>query len=150
MSESQPASEEKVEPIDLEGALAALRKDYTKLGARIRSIRHSVTCECAGVSLRLHFPSLRQGQATVLELVDMIALYLVHFTLSRTEVSALNAEYGKISADDFEVRFLQLAESARSLFKRAHDATNRNGEAGELLLYLLTEWVLVRRSVRIN
>ena len=33
----------------------------------------------------------------------------------------------------------QLLERAKALFKSAHIATNRNGEAGELLLYLFTE-----------
>lgn len=44
--------------------------------------------------------------------------------------------------DDFKLKVSQLSESAKALFKRANEATNRNGEAGELLLYLLTEWIL--------
>lgn len=38
--------------------------------------------------------------------------------------------------------FEVLRQEAFDLFKRAHVATNRNGEAGELILYLLTEWLL--------
>ncbi|TCU60707.1 uncharacterized protein DUF1837 [Novosphingobium sp. PhB57] len=44
--------------------------------------------------------------------------------------------------DDLLVKTTQLNDSATKLFIKAHKATNRNGEAGELLLYLLTEWVL--------
>src|ERR1043165_9473083 len=134
-------------PVDLEAALAALRKDYSKLNARIRPITHTVKCEYAGVTLRLHFPSLRQGQPTIHELVDALALYLMPFALPRSELAKVQGLYGKVSEEEFSTRVLQLAESARSLFKRANDATNRNGEAGELLLYLLTEWVLAAPQI---
>lgn len=142
MSDLKPADGKDAKSVDLEAAFAALQKDYSKLAARVRSPTHSVKCDCAGVNLRLHFPSLRQNQATIHELVDAIALYLMHFALPRAEVAALQSQYGKISGDEFEARLLQLSESARNLFKRANEVTNRNGEAGELLLYLLTERIL--------
>ncbi len=128
--------------VDLEAAVAALRKDYSKLSVRIRNLGHSITCDCAGVILRLHFPSFRQSKPTVHELIEAIVPYLVPFALPRSEVKAVDDFYGKASGEDFKLRYFQLVESAKSLFKRANDATNRNGEAGELLLYLLTEWVL--------
>lgn len=128
--------------VDLDAALAALGKDYSKLQPRIRSLTHSVNCDCDGVALHLHFPSLRQGQATVHELIEAIFLYLIPFALPRTDVMAVHNLHKTASTDDFVMRLLQLSESARSLFIRANKATNRNGEAGELLLYLLTEWVL--------
>lgn len=142
MTVPKPPDQKLATPVDLEAAVAALRKDYSKLTARIRTLTHSVECDCAGVNLRFHFPSLRQGQPTIHELVDAIALYLMPFALPRSEVAEVYGLYGTISADDFTTRLLQLSESAKSLFKRANEATNRNGEAGELLLYLLTEWVL--------
>lgn len=131
-----------LETADLEIAVAALRQDYSKLNARVRTLTHSVTCECAGVVLRLHFPSFRQSKPTVHELVDAIIHYLAPFALPRTEVKAVDSLYGKVSVDDFKICHTQLMERAKSLFKRANEVTNRNGEAGELLLYLLTEWIL--------
>jgi HamA len=101
-----------------------------------------VKCGCKGVTLRLHFPSLRQSKPTVFELIEVILPYLVPFALPRSEVNAVDALYGKTGSEHFKLRYFQLVESAKSLFKRANEATNRNGEAGELLLYLLTEWVL--------
>jgi hypothetical protein len=130
------------ESAHLEAAVAALRKDYSKLSARIRSLQHSVTCDCAGAVLRLHFPSFRQSKPTVQELIDVIVPCLVPFALPRSEIKTVDALYGKASGEDFKLRYFQLVENAKSLFKRANVATNRNGEAGELLLYLLTEWVL--------
>lgn len=50
--------------------------------------------------------------------------------------------YGQIPAAEFRKKASLLEQEAISLFKKAQKATNRNGEAGELLLYLLTEWIL--------
>jgi hypothetical protein len=144
MQANMPSGEDTtaVETIDLESVIAAMRRDYSKLGARIRLLDHSVLCDCKGVTLRLHFPAFRQGKATVSELIDTIAFHLPAFCLSRSEIVEVDKLYGTIPVDEFKVKVSQLSESAKSLFKRASKATNRNGEAGELLLYLLTEWIL--------
>jgi hypothetical protein len=127
---------------DLEAAVAALRKDYTPLGARIRVLTHSVTCTCDGVVLRLHFPSFRQSQPTVHELIDTIVHYLAPFALPRSECQAVDKLYGNAEIEEFKLRHSQLLERAKSLFIRANKTTKRNGEAGELLLYLLTERIV--------
>lgn len=139
MSVSNPSQEQ---PSELDVALASLRRDYSKLAPRIRALDHSVTCECDGVSLRVHFPALRQGQATIQELVDVLVHFLNAFALPRTDVKAVDDLYGKVDIEEFKVQYSKLSDSARALFKRASKATNHNGEAGELLLYLLTEWIL--------
>lgn len=128
--------------VDLETALAALRRDYSRLAPRIKTLEHSVGCDCEGVKIHLHFPAIRQGNATVYELVEAISLFLTPFALPRSEIKAVDDLYGKVDVNDFKLKFEQLSGKARDLFKRANEATNRNGEAGELLLYLLTEWVL--------
>lgn len=128
--------------LDLDAIVAALRHDYGKLAPRIRSLDHTVICECDGVTLRLHFPSLRQGKATVYELVELISHHLTAFALPRAEVAAVDSLYGTVPVEEFKLKVSQLSDAARGLFKRANEATNRNGEAGELLLYLLTEWIL--------
>lgn len=130
------------EKIDLETIVAALGRDYSKLPNRIRELQHEVSCECDGVTLRLHFPSFRQGKATISEFVDLISLHITPFALSRTEIAKVHDLYGTIGADEFHHRSTQLDQAAISLFKKAAEATGRNGEAGELILYLLTEWIL--------
>jgi hypothetical protein len=136
------ASSQPIEPSDLQAAIAALQRDYSKLAPRIRKLEHSVSCACAGVTMRVHYPSFRQGTATVSELVEVIVHSLIHFALPRAEVTRVMDLYGTITAEEFTVRVSQLFQSAISLFKRANEATNRNGEAGELILYLMTEWIL--------
>lgn len=128
--------------VDLHAILVALHKDYAKLAPRIRELQHEVACEGSGVTLRLHFPSFRQAKTTVRELVDQIWLSLPHFALSRKEVDDLKGKQATLPFDDFLAAATQLNDAAAKLFIKAHRATNRNGEAGELLLYLLTEWIL--------
>ena len=127
---------------DLKSAFAALSKDYGNLTARIRNLSHSVVCTCSGVTLRLHFPAFRQSKPTLTELVDAIAIYLVHFALPRSEIEALTAIYKTTDPIEFMKRYSLLESRARALFIKANETTERNGEAGELLLYLLTEWIL--------
>ncbi len=130
------------EAAKLEVALAALRRDYSKLLPRVRTLEHTVTCECDKVVLRLHFPALRQGKATVQELIDAITHFMVPFALPRAEINEVDALFTPGNLEEFKFRYSELSERAKALFKRANKATNRNGEAGELLLYLLTEWML--------
>lgn len=92
--------------------------------------------------MRLHFPPFRQGNATIYELVTAVVQFLAHFALPRAEIAAVDNLYGQIAVEDFKLKSLELFQSAVSMFKRANKATNRNGEVGELLLYLLTEWIL--------
>lgn len=135
-------SAEQAEGPDLDTVLAALRRDYSKLGPRIRELQHEVLCKCSGVTLRLHFPAFRQGKTTVHELVELAWLHLTPFALTRKEIDAVRALQSTLPFDDFLVKTTQLNDAAAKLFIKAHKATNRNGEAGELLLYLLTEWIL--------
>jgi len=128
--------------IDLESVVAALRRDHSKLSARLRQHQHTITCEIDGVTLRLHFPAFRQGKATIHELVEVISLSITPFALSRAEIAQVDEKYQKISAEEFREETTKLNETAIKLFIKAAEATGRNGECGELLLYLLTEWVL--------
>lgn len=133
---------ETLEQIDLERFIASLQKDYSKLSVRIRELAHSVSCESEGVTLRLYFPAISGGQAKVLELVNVILDYVTTFALPRSRIASLADESSKMPFDELRVRCERLQREAIALFIRAQKATNRNGEAGELLLYLLTEWIL--------
>jgi hypothetical protein len=134
--------DEVARPISLDEVVAALRRDYSSLSARIRGLDHSVKSEFQGVTLRLHFPAIRQGKASVAELVDVILDYMTTFALPRSTIISTLDDYGKISSDEYRVRCERLSREAINLFKRAQKATNKNGEGGELLLCVLTEWIL--------
>lgn len=145
-----PASSDKNSPavdacagVDLDTAVAVLRRDFGKaLDARVRALSHEVACDLERVTLRVHYPSFRDGECTLQDLVDVISLYLAPFALPRTEVEEVYQEYGKLPADDYALLQIDLHNRAVELFKKAQISTNRNGESGELLLCLLTEWIL--------
>lgn len=123
-------------------ALAGLRRDYSKLAPRVRELTHKVKSKHNGYSIRLHYPAFRQSESAVKELVDAIALYIVPFCLPRSEIQELESRFKQLSFDECLFEMSLLSQRSLNLFKKAQLATNRNGEAGELLLYLLTEWVL--------
>lgn len=44
----------------LEYALASLKRDLSKLSARLKAIDHTLKTECKALTLRLHYPAFRQ------------------------------------------------------------------------------------------
>lgn len=64
------------------------------------------------------------------------------FSLHRTQIKKVMSLKGTLSDDALLIEISKLKSEAIDLFIRAQKATDRNGEAGELILYLLTEWVL--------
>ncbi len=122
--------------------MRAIGRDWTKLGARLQSLDHEVETSCSRFSVRLHYPTIREATATVHELVGVAARYLANFCLPRSELHSIYARKDELSAEDLHEALTELDRRARDLFIRASDATGRSGEAGELLLYLLTEWIL--------
>jgi len=128
---------------DLEAALAALKKDWGFLSSRIRTAEHNVRTDHQNLNLRLHYPALRDARATVEELVDTIAQCLTHYSLPRKLIQDAYASWPTMATDFERHRAItRLEAEARSLFIRARKSSHRTGEAGELLLYLLTEWLL--------
>lgn len=125
--------------LELEEAISALRRDWSILGSRLRTLDHQVTTDCADLNIRLHYPTIRQRQSTVDTLIDKIFLFISHFCLPRSEVDEV---YGRISSLDpfeFHRHVSELDDRARRLFQKAR---KDSGEVGELLLFILTEWVL--------
>ncbi|UGV27730.1 DUF1837 domain-containing protein [Rhodopseudomonas boonkerdii] len=131
-----------ITPNDIEGFVAALRRDYDKLSIRIRELMHSVTCDCEEITLHLHFPAIAQGRATIWEAVNVLLDYLTPFALHRSQIQEVLDQYGKISAEQYRIECERLQREACSTFIQAQRAANKNGEAGELLLFILTEWIL--------
>lgn len=126
----------------LSTALAALQKDWKFVQARLRTLEHEVIASETRLTLRLQYPTLRDGQATIGDLVEVISTCLIPFSLPRKQIDAVIGK--KESLDDFEyMRAVEgLSREARSLFIRARKSADRSGEAGELLLYILSEWLL--------
>lgn len=93
------------------------------------------------LTLRLHYPALRNAHATVGDLIDVITWFMAPFSLPRKQVEAVYARKDLLDAFAFATEITRLNQEAISLFKRVRSASS-SGEAGELLLFLLTEWII--------
>ena len=99
------------------------------------------------MTVRGHYLPFRGGTPRVGELLDHIRTYICNFALSRSEIQAVHSSVSSASEQDRLLAYVKLRDDAADLFIRAQKSTNRNGECGELLLYLFTEWVLAAPQI---
>src|SRR5438309_12056033 len=123
-----------IDDVDLEDALAALRGEFSCLSTRLRTLTHSVKCSLSSVEIRVHYPAFRGGEASAYDLARAISHFLPNFALHRTERRRVERLYGKVPQAEYDLEYSLLKQAARDTFKKAHETTQRNGEAGELLL----------------
>lgn len=126
----------------LQASIEALGRNLSWFANNLGCIEHSVVTDCSFLTLRLHYPNFRQRKPMVAELIDAVSLQVIHLLLPPAPSKRAPAVLRQLSGDEFMKRHALLRQEAYHLFKRAHRATNRNGEAGELIFYLLTEWIL--------
>ena len=130
------------DPAELPKLLAALTSDHDDLGARVRTLTHTAKCQNAEVRLHGHFFPFRGGKPTVEEFIELLTTKLVSFCMSRKSINAAQETWRDLSAQKQVEKIIQLRNKAFDLFKKAQRNTNRNGEFGEVIAYLLIEYVL--------
>lgn len=74
--------------------------------------------------------------------IDAVGDYIAHFCLPRAEIERVYSKQGLLGGFDFHAEITRLNQRALNLFRKASAEANRNGEAGELILFILTEWLL--------
>lgn len=129
-------------PIPIEKFVASLAEAHDDLGARIRMVTHAIKSKNKRVSVHAHYLAFREGQPTVAEFVDILYLKLVPFCLHRKHIVEAQQQWKTLTHDKIQQSAVHLHRQAVDLFKRANKNTNRNGEFGELIIYLLIESVL--------
>lgn len=129
-------------PAELQRLLAALTSGHDDLGARVRALTHTAKCHNSEVRLHGHYFPFRGGRPTVEEFVELLTTKLVSFCMSRKSINAAHATWRDLPAQKQIEKIIQLRNKAFDLFKRAQRNTNRNGEFGEVIAYLLIEYVL--------
>lgn len=128
--------------IPLGDLLASLQKDFTSLAKLIRAIDPPIICGNGDVTIRGHYLPFSGAKPRIGELLDHISSYICNFALNRSEIEAVHSKVQSASDQEKMLAYVQLRDTAAELFIKAQKSTNRNGECGELLLYLLTEWIL--------
>jgi hypothetical protein len=122
--------------------LALLRRDHSRLGVRIRTLEHKVSSINPNATLRVHYPAFRAGRPAMSDLIAVLLKHMVPFALPRNMINDVHNKYGLVPAHEYDELSAVLQNTAKDLFKKANKAANRNGECGELLLYIMTEWIL--------
>ena len=122
--------------------LEPLLGNYDHLSPRIRHVEFDTSICGQKIDVRGSYISFRDGEATVDEFVDLISNHITAFCLPRSELlRAQNiAKTGKQT--QAAAVFTSLAQRAQSLFIKAKKGSHRSGEAGEIILYILVEWLL--------
>ncbi len=128
--------------MDLAHQLDLLLGDFSPLAARIKHLDYNTDVCGERIDVRCSYIAFRDGQPTFNEFVAVLADHVISFCLPRKEIRA--AQKILVNGDHVAAGRImnQLATKARELFIKAKKGSHRSGEAGEILLYLLTEWLL--------
>lgn len=128
--------------INLEEFISSLAADHDDLGARLRTISTPPASYRSDVSVHAHYFAFRNGKPTMEDFVEILTTKLVGFCLPRREIRKAGERWKSLSHAKIIEDAARLQTRAVDLFKKANRDTNRNGEFGEVIVYLLIESVL--------
>lgn len=128
--------------MDLEEKIAGLLGDFSKLSPRIKHLSFNTDTCGDRIDVRCSYISFRDGQPTFDDFIEMLADHIISFCLPRAEISAAQKEIAGADHVAASRVMRQLTDKARGLFIKAKKGSHRSGEAGEIVLYILTEWLL--------
>lgn len=120
-------------------AMAALLKDHSGLGIRLKQVPFDWTSGMHRLTGSFHYITFADGVPTVQEFVEHLYDCLIPYCLPKGKIR--DALKGVDPAVDYS-RIVRLGDDAKSLFIKAKNQLESGGEPGELILYALLEWVL--------
>ena len=120
-------------------AMAALLKDHSGLGIRLKEVPFDWTTDMHRLTGSFHYITFADGVPTVQEFVEYLYDCLIPYCLPKSKVR--DALQGIDPVQDYH-RIVRLGDDAKSLFIKAKNQLESGGEPGELILYALLEWVL--------
>lgn len=128
--------------MDIARHLEALLGNFSHLAPRLKHLSYNTDACGDRIDVRCTYISFRDGQPTFDDFIDAVADHIIPFCLPRREIQ--EAQAATSSGDHVAAGrvMAQLSAKARNLFIRAKKGSHRSGEAGEIVLYILTEWLL--------
>lgn len=120
-------------------AMAALLKDHAGLGIRLKEVLFDWSSGAHRLTGSFHYITFADGVPTVQEFVEYLYDCLIPYCLPKRKIR--DALQGVDATVDY-ARIIRLHDDARSLFIKAKNQLESGGEPGELILYVLLEWVL--------
>lgn len=133
--------ESESDTIDIAEKMALLLGDYSHLAPRIRHLDYDTSACTDRIEVRCSYISFRDGSPTFDEFIDVVAEHTTAFCLPRTELTQANEKMQSDPKTSARI-WTALANKARGLFIKAKKGSNRSGEAGEIVLYIMNEWIL--------
>ncbi len=128
--------------VNLEAFISSLAASHDDLGARLRTVSTLPSSQRSDVSVHAHYFAFRNGKPTMEDFVEILTTKLVGFCLPRREIRKAEERWKSLPHAKIIEDAARLQTRAVDLFKKANRDTNRNGEFGEVIAYLLTESVL--------
>ncbi len=123
----------------LAGAMTALLNNHAGLGIRLKEVPFDWTSGMHRLAGSFHYITFADGVPTVQEFVEYLYDCLIPYCLPRSKI--LDALQDIDPTVDYH-RIVRLGDDAKSLFIKAKNQLESGGEPGELILYVLLEWVL--------
>lgn len=117
-----------------------LKPTTPDMSHRIGSMDKTWTHGGSKISGRFFYITFRDGKPTIDDLITIAHARMVNFVMPRIRIDEAKAEL--LANPDLIDPWVLLVTEARDLFMRTDAETGRSGELGELLLYMLIEWVL--------
>lgn len=127
---------------DIEELFSSLLGKHDKLGVRLRHVDFDVSTSGKRIKIRGSYPAFRDGVPQLDELLAAVHHRIVPFCLPRKQIKKVYEEAKLQEPGEAAVAYTSLIKKATDLFIRAKKGDTRSGEAGEILLFLLNEWVL--------
>lgn len=126
-----------ITPAEIVQLLAATTPDMSpRIGSMTKVWQDSGT----KITGRFFYVTFRDSKPTIDDLITIAHARMVNFVMPRARINEALAE---IQANPGVMDpWVLLQTEARDLFMKTDNETGRSGELGELLLYMLIEWVL--------
>lgn len=125
-----------------EAVLAELLGAHDKLGARIRHVDFDIPTSGKRTHIRGTYPAFRDGIPQLDDLLEAVHQRIVSFCLPRKEIKTAHQLAIASEPAEASVIYTRLVKKASDLFIKAKKGDKRSGEAGEIILFILNEWIL--------
>lgn len=122
--------------------LEALLGNYDSLRARIKHIDFSLNDVFPRISVRGSYLAFRDGLPTLEDFVTVVHRRITTFCLPRNELRELHDKAISLSASEAAELWTGAVTRASQQYIKAKKGSHRSGEATEIVLYILLEWVL--------
>ena len=126
----------------MEELFSGLLGKHEKLGVRLRHVDFDVSTSGKRIKVRGNYPAFRDGTPQLDELLEAVHQRIVPFCLPRKEIKKVYEEAKQLEPEEAAIAYTSLVKKATDLFIKAKKGDTRSGEAGEIVLFLLNEWVL--------